>query len=168
MPRDLDPTYVRIQVDLLRSAAPDIWQAGDDVLVGDMLEAETGLFPFLGALVNRAHEASYHAGGLDSLITDLQWRRERLKMRSDQMRELAFKLMQYAGVTTVQLPQATLSIRTGVPKVVITDEAQLPDDCFRVKREIDKLNIRRKIDAGERVDGAHLSNAEPSLTVRIK
>jgi hypothetical protein len=163
-----DPTTVRAQIDALRASHPSIWEEDDDALVADMLEAETELLVFLGALVNRMNEATAYAAGLDYLISSLVARRERFNGREEAIRALVFKMMTWAEVRKIELPQATLSIRTGQPKVIITDEAALPDHLVRVKREPAKTLIRELIDQGVDVPGAQLSNAEPFLSVRVK
>ena len=68
----------------------------------------------------------------------------------------------------IELPEATLSIRVGMPKVVVTDEAVLPDTLCRIKREPDKTKIKESLLAGNAVEGAVLSNAEHTLTIRTK
>jgi hypothetical protein len=71
-------------------------------------------------------------------------------------------------VKKVELRQATLSIRAGTPRVIITDEARLPEDCIRIKREPDKVAIKEHLARGEPVAGAEMSNREEVLAVRIK
>jgi hypothetical protein len=74
--------------------------------------------------------------------------------------------MQQAEVKKLELVRATLSVRSGVPHVIITDEAALPDNCVRIKREPNKVLIKELIDQGVPVAGATLSNAEPILAIR--
>lgn len=168
-PRRIDPTYVRAQIDALRAAHPEIWNAEDDVLVADMLEAETDLTPLLRMITDRMLEAEHLAIGIDLLMASLQVRLERFNGRGTAMRELALKLMQWADVKKIELPYATLSIRENAPKVIITDENALPDRLCRIKREPNKKLIREHLESGAvALVGAMLSNAEPSLTVRIK
>jgi hypothetical protein len=95
-------------------------------------------------------------------------RQQRFEQRGEAYRMLAFRLMTQADVRKLVLPQATLSIRAGQPRVIITDEARLPPDCVRVRTEPDKVRIKDRLARGERVDGAELSNSEPTLAVRIK
>src|SRR5262252_8063165 len=128
MTQRLDPTFVRAQIELLRVTHPGIWNEGDEQLLADMLEAETGLHEFLAAVVDRMCEADAFVDGIEYLRDDMKARRERFERRSDAMRALAFKLMTAAAVKKVELAQATLSIRAGTPKVIVTDETLLPED----------------------------------------
>ena len=84
------------------------------------------------------------------------------------MRALAFKVLMQAGVKKLELAAATLSIRAGQPRVIITDEARLPPDCIRTRTEPDKIAIKEHLARGEPVAGAELSNSPPTLAVRVK
>lgn len=158
----LDPSYIRMQIDALRSAYPGIWD--DEPLLADMLEAETQLHELLGLLVFKICEAE--AMSFDKLFADLRARQGRYERRIEGLRAMALNLLTYADVRKLELPQATLSVSAGQRKVLITDEASLPDDCFRIKREPNKIEIKRRIEGGDDIPGATLSNAEPHLSMR--
>lgn len=164
----LDPSFVRAQIEHLRIAYPNIWDDGDDRLLADMLEGETDLHRFLGAVVRRMGEADAFIEGIGDWIAELKARCDRMEQRSDAMRALAHKVMNWAEVRKVEMPIATLSIRAGQSRVIITDEARLPEQFVRIKREPDKHLIASHLKAGEPVDGAELSNSEPVLSVRVK
>jgi hypothetical protein len=164
----LDPTFVRAQIEALRVSYPGIWDDDDQVLLADMLEGETGLQEFLARVVRRMLELDAYASGIINLLVDMKMRQQRFERRSEALRTLAFRLMQQAAVRKVELPAATLSIRAGTQKVIITDETALPPNCVRIKREPDKVAIKEHLARGEQVNGAELSNSEPVLAVRIK
>ena len=166
MPDRLDPTFVRREIDALAVTHPGIWQ--DDELRAIALESETNLREFLEKVVRRMLETKASIGGIGQLISDLKVRQDRLDQRSESMRLLMFKLMQAAELKKLELIPATLSIRGGQPKVIITDETILPVDCVRIRREPDKIAIKEYLARGEPVPGAELSNSEPVLAVRIK
>jgi len=169
MSHPLDPTFVRTQIELLRISHPGIWDDGDEQLLADMLEAQTGLYEFLITLMRRALiDDTAVVRGSDAIVTEMRERRDRYERRIEAARTLAFKLMQQADVRKIELPIATLSIRAGTPKVIITDEAALPENCIRIKREPDKVLIKELISQGVPISGAELSNAEPTLAVRVK
>jgi hypothetical protein len=164
----LDPAFVRREIANLRVTHPGIWDEGDEQLLADMLEAETGLNELLSRAVAVMLDTDAKIDGIGDLMTTLKARCNRFEQRSDAMRALMFKLLQEAGVRKVELPIATLSIRTGQQKVIITDEAALSDKYVRIKREPDKTAIKEAITGGVMVMGAELSNREESLTVRVK
>ena len=165
----LDPTFVRAQIELLRISHPGIWDDGDEILLADMLEAQTGLYEFLITLMRRALvDDETVVRGTEAIMAEMKARRLRYELRIEAARTLAFKLMQQAYVRKIELPIATLSIRAGQPRVIITDEAALPEHCIRTKREPDKVAIKEQLAGGQAVPGATLSNSEPTLAVRVK
>ena len=169
MSHPLDPTFVRAQIELLRISHPGIWDDGDEILLADMLEGQTGLYEFLITLMRRALiDDETVVRGTEAIMAEMKARRLRYELRIEAARTLAFKLMQQADVRKIELPIATLSIRAGQPKVIITDEAALPEHCIRTKREPDKVAIKEQLAGGQAVPGAELSNAEPTLAVRVK
>jgi hypothetical protein len=163
----LNADYVLHEIDLLRMQFPDIW-GDDETLLADMLEAETGLNDFLSRVVKHMLETQAEAGGLGQYIDDLKVRREKKEQRVVALRALALKLLEHANLPNLKLDEASLSVRHGPPKVIITDEDALPGHFMRIKREPNKGRIKEHLEAGQTVPGATLSNSEPFLTVRIK
>jgi len=168
MPDRLDPTFVRSQIELLRVTHPDIWDAGDETLLIDMLEGETGLKEFLETGLDAKLKSDELVEGIGKRMANAKARLDRFEQRSDAVRTLMFKLMIHAGLRRVVLAEATLSIHAGSQKVIITDEAALPEACWRVRREPNKTIIKDMLARGEHVPGAEMSNAEPFLNVRTK
>jgi len=168
MPDRLDPTFVRAQIESLRISHPGIWDDGDEQLLLDSLEGETDFHRFIDAILRRMLPTEACADGIDDLIRDIKVRQERFEQRIDALRSLAFKMMNVAAVRKVERPGATLNVRANPPKVIIIDETLLPPDCVRVRTEPNKIAIKERLTRGEPVPGAELSNAEPTLAVRVK
>jgi len=168
MPDRLDPIFVFAEIERLRVTYPQIWEDGDEQLLLDSLEGETDFHRFLAAVVDRTDDAEEIIDGIDIKMDERKARKARFEQRYEAMRALAMKLMDHAGVRKVVLPAATLSIRAGTARVIITDEAALPPDCIRTRTEPDKIAIKEHLARGEQVPGAELSNAEPTLALRIK
>ena len=168
MSERLDHTFVRTQIEHLRLTHPGIWDEGDEQLLADSLEGQTDFHKFLSAVVRRICEAEAFVDGIGDLIIDIKARQQRFERRGEAMRALAFKVMSAAEVRKVELRQATLSIRAGVPRVLITDETRLPPDCIRTRTEPNKIAIKERLERGDEVPGAEMSNREEVLSVRIK
>lgn len=162
----LDPAIIKHQIDNLLAQFPELIE--DDVLRTDMIEGQTDAFTFLSMLVRKIGESDALADGVDLYRQELAERESRIRRRIFSLRGLAFKIMEAAELKKAELPEATLSIRNGTPKVIIVDETQLPENCVRTKTEPDKTKIKDALLSGETVEGAVLSNAEPSLSIRIK
>jgi len=162
----LDPTLLHRHIEALRVTHPQIANEEDQWLL--TLESETELPEFLARVVARMQDTDAKITGIGDLIASLKARCDRFEQRSDAMRALAFKVLVQAGVKKLELAAATLSIRAGTPRVIITDEARLPGEFVRVRTEPDKVRIKEHLARGEDVPGAEISNSEPVLSVRTK
>ena len=67
----------------------------------------------------------------------------------------------------LEFPEATLSIGRGAQKVVIFEEAAIPDEFWiEQKPRLDKVGIKDALKAGTNVVGATLDNGAARLTIR--
>jgi hypothetical protein len=163
----LDPTVIRRQIENLKVSFPDL--AGDDESWQMSLESETDLAELLTNLVRKIDDAKALVIGTKDRFEELEQRKARFEHRIDALRQLAFKLMQSAEVTKLELPIATLSIRNGAQQIVGENKPEhLPDDLCKVSRAIDRTKVKEALKAGQHVPGFSLSNAEPSLSIRVK
>jgi len=162
----LDPLVVQQQISNLLLLVPEL--AEDDVLRADMIEAQTEAHELLRKLETRRREATTLAAGINSTIEELSTRLARMWRREDAMRRIIFRIMELADLRKVELPEATLSVRAGTQKVIITDEAIIPDILCKIVRQPDKVRIKEMLKDGQTVRGAELSNAESVLSIRTK
>lgn len=137
----------------------------DDVLRSDMIEGSTPAPEFLSQIVAKINEAKAMHDAVQTRIDELTVRRERFDGRILGLRSLIFKIMNAAELKSMQLPEATLTIKSGQPKVVIADEGLIPALFCRIKKEPDKKLIKAALEAGDSVPGCMLSNAEPQLAI---
>lgn len=146
---------------------PDI--ASDERLFSDMLEGEAG---DAMEMLDRVLRASVHARDMSDAAQaraeEITARYNRYKKRAEALRGVAFAVMDALDLRRRELPDLTASIAAGRPSVVIVDEAALPDQFIRTRREPDKTALLQAMKAGEAVTGATLSNSLPSLQVRTK
>ena len=163
----LDPAIIMQQVNSLLLAFPELDE--DEILRADTIEAETDLHSFLRMIEQKREDAVAMAEAVTSTIENLKARKMRFERRDIAMRALMFSALQWADLRKAELPEATLSIRDGVAKVVIVDEAQIPDDFMRIRKEPNKTAIKDALTSGmQEVPGAAMSNVEPVLAVRVK
>jgi hypothetical protein len=163
---NLDPAIIKLQIDNLRLQFPELESDEETWLLS--LESETDLDGFLAKLVDRLDEESALAGGLAGMIAQWEVRLARYEARQKRLRMMALVMMQAAGVKKKELPTATLSVSKGREKVVINDDASVPDGYCRFKREPNLTMIKEML-AGkdaEPVNWAALVQGEPTLTVR--
>jgi hypothetical protein len=162
----LDFKMVADAITLLLRDNPELDE--DEVLRTDMIEGATSAFEFMSDLVRKIGSTQAIARGTADYIGDLQERMARLERREYSLRGLIAKVMNAAAISKAELPEATLSIRAGVPRVVIVEERDIPDEFMRIKKEPDKLRIKAAISAHEHVPGAMMSNPEPVLAIHVK
>jgi hypothetical protein len=140
----------------------------DEVLRTDMIEGQTNAFEFLSSIVRKIGATQAIAAGTAEYIGELRERQARLERREYALRGLIAKILHFADIKKAELPEATLSIRAGVPKVIIINEHELPKEFLRIKTEPDKTKIRAALMVHENVPGAALSNSEPTLAIHVK
>lgn len=162
----LDPNIVGQQIANLILQYPEL--AEDETLRADMIEGETDAFDFLRRLVRLIGDAGALSGGTAAYIAELRERQARIDRRIEAFRLLAFKVMESADLSKVELAEATLAVRKGSRKIIITDEQALPNQCFKVTREPSRSAIKALLDAGIEVSGAIYSNGENSLMIKVK
>lgn len=137
----------------------------DQQLLADMIEGETDAHRIISKLLAEAEEAQTLANALGEQIKDRQERKKRLEARHDHMRDHVATLMQIAGLKSLPLPEATLSIRQIDPKRNVTDPDKLPDEFCTFVRKPDLTAIRA---ADGAIPGTQFDNGGTSLTVRRK
>lgn len=162
----LDQSMIKHQIESLKVQFPDVFDDEESWLIA--LETETDLIKCLDIIESRRQDAIALAETIDSLIENHKARRSRFRARDEAARSLILNLMQSAGLKKLELPQSTLSVRDGIQKVVIVDEAEIPNEFFRIKREPDKIAIKNALNDGESVPGAAMSNVEPILAIRTR
>jgi hypothetical protein len=110
----------------------------------------------------------FEADAIKAHIGELQAKIERKRNTASKLRLAALGLMRAHGLTKVKDEICTASITKGRERLVVIDEASIPDEWWRIKREIAKADIMKHIkETGEVPDGCDLEQGEDSLTVRI-
>ncbi|HWL72119.1 MAG TPA: siphovirus Gp157 family protein [Geminicoccus sp.] len=131
-------------------------------------ESETRLPDVIARLIEAevADEAAIEA--CKARAQELRLRAERIQARIDRRRDEIAAALEAADLPRLDCGTATVSLTTTRPGVTITDPDALPPDCLRTKTTTtpDAKAIRAKLDAGEDVPGAALSNARRTVAVR--
>lgn len=161
----IDPNIIRRQVDALIAAYPEV--AEDVALLSDTIEGETDAFAFLSRLVQDELAIKAQATALGDVISQFGERKARFARQVEARRELMLKIMDACGLKKAPLPEATITMRDGSAKVVISDEQALPEEFIRWKSEPDKTAIKEALNAGKEVPGAMLSNGGPTISLRV-
>jgi hypothetical protein len=166
----MNPVAIRQQIDALLLAHPEL--AEDDVLRADMLEGETDLHEFLQMLILRRKETVSAIEGnakiITAFITPIQERNARLEQRERVIRKVILAVMEAAGLRKIELPLATISTRAAGERLVINDDALVPQELCRVKHTYtpDKARILAQLKNGASFNWAALVPGEPGVTIR--
>jgi hypothetical protein len=164
---NINPLVVRQQIENLKVSHPELIE--DDEAWLASLESETKFEELVTQLVRRIDDSKALAEGTAGRLTELQERKARMLHRMESLRNLLFKLMESAELAKLELPEATISVRKGTPQLVgEADPASLPDELCKISRSLDRTKIKDALKTGKEVPGFSLSNATPSLSIRIK
>ncbi len=156
----------RMQTKVLLEAHPDL----DDRTLYDSIDGVTEFVEAMDWLV-RAEALNVEAiVGLKDRLTQNKDRLSRFERGNEALRDRMKNAMELAGETALKLPEATLSIRAGKARVIVTDESLLPPHLMTQPKLVpDKLKIVAALaNHPTAVSGAEMSNAEPILTIRRK
>ena len=157
--------HYRVIRDRVRELDPTI----DEEALADTVEGLTDLHEIVQAVIRSALADEALARGLKSRIAEMEDRLERLRDRASKRRQIAKDVMVELDLKKLTAPDFTVSIRPGLPALMVIDEAAVPKTYWepgppRLKRQ----DLAQDLKNGEDVAGATLSNPEPILTVRTK
>lgn len=141
----------------------------DESLALDMIEGETSLVECIDALLEQnAHDGALIEGAA-KVMSDLDARASRVQRRVDTRRALIEQAMLTAEIKKLERPTATLTMANRAASLRIDDEASIPAEFWvAAAPKLDRKALSAALKDGRPVTGAALSNAAPSLTVRVK
>lgn len=93
-------------------------------------------------------------------------KRKTLEKRRDWMRDYLRENMEKCGITKIESPYFNITLTKPRKAVVIDDETALPRDYMRVVESPDKSLIKRAMDDGYEVPGAHMGEGKPGLRIK--
>ena len=151
---------IRREADALREMMGDDF---DPEFFTDTLDGETDAMDIIGGVLKAITETEAMADACKAAATGYQLRAKALGERQASMCGTLARIMEAMGEKTVRHAFATLSLRAGKEKPVVTDQDALPAELLKVKYTPDLAAIR---EADYRGEGVAWSNAGPVLTIR--
>ena len=135
----------------------------------DTLEGATSLNEAVGAIVRSAVDDESLAEALKARVEGMRERLSRIQHTASQKRRAALEAMEQVDLRKIVEPDFTISVRPCSPTVVVTCEAEVPDN-YKVPQppKIDRRKILDALKCGTDVPGAVLSNSQNTLSVRTK
>ena len=145
----------------------DLQADDDDEVVRDSIEGETDLHEAIEAAVKRLGGDLAAIEGLEAYIKRLTSRRDRLENRVDATREAIANAMELARLPSLETPIATVAVKKVAPKVIITEEADVPSDFWKPQPpKLDKRAVMSALKDKQPVPGAQLSNGGETIQVK--
>jgi hypothetical protein len=158
---------LRSQIEALLREYPDL--ADDDILRADMLEGETDIREIVTGINRMIEDAKALVDGTQSRLDDLADRKARFRKRVDFGRDLIRKILEAAQISKLELPEVTAFLKNNPQQLIgDPDPNALPDELVKITRAPDRAKIKEALARGLAVPGFTLSNAPPSLTLRVK
>ena len=161
--------YATAHYRVIRDRVRQLDPALDEQTLADTVEGLTDLHEIVQAVIRSALADEALARGLKGRIAEMEDRLDRLQDRASKRRQIAKDVMVELDLKKITAPDFTVSIRPGLPALMVIDEAAVPKTYWepgppRLKRQ----DLAQDLKNGEEVAGATLSNPEPILTVRTK
>lgn len=160
---------LQIQGEAARSLLANVRDViGDDEeMIATVVEGETGLIEAISASVDRMRELEGHSKAIDYQLTDLKLRQSRFDRQAERIKAAIHVAMGQAEIRKLELPQATLSLRSVAPSAEITDEALIPSKFWKAQDpKLDKKAVLDALKAKEDVPGAVLSNGGETIAIK--
>jgi len=151
--------------DRIRTEDPHI----DEQTLADTVEGLTDLHEIVAAIVRAALADEALATGLKGRIAEMQDRLERLQDCAANRRQIAKDVMVELDVKKITAPDFTVSVRPGMPSLLVLDEAAVPSIYWEPREpRLDRQGLLNELRDGAEIKGVTLSNPEPVLSVRTK
>lgn len=143
--------------------------AGDDEdVLRDSIEGETSIHELLEKVVEQVVNDVAMVESIGAVCKKLKERQDRIEKRISWFRTAAASAMEVAGIKKKETPFGTVSLKNVPPSVVITDEAAIPSEFWKVSDpKLDKKAVLEALKDNKPVPGAELSNGSISVQIRV-
>jgi len=165
MKLDFAAAAYRVVRERIRIEDPQI----DEQTLHDTVEGLTDLHEIVAAIVRAALTDEALATGLKGRIAEMQDRLDRLQDCAAKRRRIAKDVMVELDLKKISAPDFTVSIRPGMPGLVVLDEAAVPSIYWEPREpRLNRQVLLNELKGGADIEGVALSNPEPVLSVRTK
>ena len=157
--------HYRVIWDRIRTEDPHI----DEQTLADTVEGLTDVHEILAAIVRSALVDEALVNGLKGRIAEMQGRLDRLQDCANKRRQIAKEVMIELDLKKITAPDFTVSIRPGMPSLLVIDEKAVPSIYWQpVAPKLKRQELLSELKMGSEITGVTLSNPEPVLSVRTR
>jgi len=160
----IDAELVRSRIEALKATYPDL--AEDAELLASTIEGETNFDRVMDMLARSINVDDAMEVGAGEFLKQVMARRNRFKRAGDAKRDMAMDLMRVAEQRCVVTPTATFSVSAGRQSVIVDDIDKLPQGFTKIEKIARATEIKKALEAGDNIDGAHLERGPDYLTIR--
>lgn len=118
-------------------------------------------------LVSKLEIREMAISDLDSKIKELQARKKSITTEIDSFKNDLREAMSENGITRIESDGVLFRLDKPSVQVKIDDESVIDERFFRVKKEVDKIVVKKALQTGDSVDGASLIEGKNRLTIKI-
>lgn len=93
-------------------------------------------------------------------------RRKAMESHSQSLKSYLLINMQRTGIMKIECPEFSISLAKCPASVEITDESLIPEQFFRIKKEISKSDIAAFLKEHGELDGARLVSGKMRLNIK--
>jgi Siphovirus Gp157 len=157
-------TYRAVR-DRIRAEDPNI----DEQTLADTVEGLTDLHEIVTAIIRSALADEALSAGLKGRIADMQERFNRLQDRASKRRQIAKDVMLQLDLKKITASDFSVSIRPGLPSLMVIDEAAVPSIYWQPSApKLKRQELLTELKDGAQIEGVALSNPESVLSVRVR
>ncbi len=158
----------RVHQQLVERLSADYPDADDETLY-DSADGFSNLTETVAAVVRSRREDMALAAALKTQIGEMRERLGRLETRAETKRDLVASALVEANVKRIIEPDFTVSLRPVPPSLVVTDEAEIPEEYWLPQPpKLDRLSLLTALKHGKTTPGATLNNPQMTISVRTK
>lgn len=140
--------------------------ADDDALREDTIEGQTDLKELISEAIDMAEDMEDMSDVIAKRIEALKARKARMENKAEMIRAAVASALGAVNLRTMRLPAATLTLKATPPKVIISEESEIPSQFWKPQPpKLDKKALAEALKNGP-VAGATLSNG--GTTIQIK
>ncbi len=169
MPAHLSLKIETSKYQILKERLLADWPTLEDDCMLDTLEGITNLHEMIAAVIRSALVDEALHSGLRSRLDEMRLRFSRLEERAAKKRQLALDTMADVGLSRLEQPDFTASVRAGTPSLVVIAEEDVPEAYWHPQPpKLDRQALLAALKRGAEISGTQLSNPKPVLMVRTK